>query len=65
MIDTSIPKLQCVVVFGRETELELIEDMIRDLPLPEDLVVASCITGKPEAQLYLTTYHNTVISYTS
>lgn len=59
-IDTSIPKLQCLVVFGKETDVETAELLLDMLPAAKGLVVASYLTKRDGAQLYLTNYLNNV-----
>ena len=61
-VDTSSPKLQCLVVFSKERDVERAEFLLQMVPPARDLVVASCLTKRDGAQLYLTNYLNTVSS---
>ncbi|XP_063681541.1 uncharacterized protein LOC134816567 isoform X2 [Bolinopsis microptera] len=63
-VDTTIPKLQCLVVFRRETDVERAELLLELMPCARELVVASCLTRRRGAHVYFTTYLNSVSKQT-
>ncbi|KAL5254483.1 hypothetical protein ACHWQZ_G014056 [Mnemiopsis leidyi] len=63
-VDTKVPKLQCVVVFEKQNDIERAELLLELMPCPKELVVASCLTKRKGAHIYLTTYQYSVSGQT-